>query len=313
MQKTLTLLIIILTSSIIYSQQQMNNPGFEEWEEIGFGPDIIEPIHWSSIKSSDDPILNGMAPVVLERSEDAHSGNYSIKLTNIATLGIVATGTTSNGRFHPNLNPDLAYVYTDIEDDRWHTAITDKPDSLTGWYKCNPEVNDFATVKFILHKGADSIPSNEMNHIAIAYIELPSNNIDVWTRFSTPFVYSSDDNPQYILSVITSGNGTEAISGSTAHFDDIELIYNGSSVDELTINKLDVYQEYNNLIIGFPANVSNELNVEIRNISGQKLISTSINRSSSNHIDVGSLKSGLYLVTAANENSMYLCKVMIIK
>lgn len=312
MQKTLTLLIIILTSSIIYSQQQMNNPGFEEWEEIGFGPDIIEPIHWSSIKSSDDPILNGMAPVVLERSEDAHSGNYSIKLTNIATF-IVATGTTSNGRFHLNLNPDLAYVYTDIEDDRWHTAITDKPDSLTGWYKCNPEVNDFATVKFILHKGADSIPSNEMNHIAIAYIELPSNNIDVWTRFSTPFVYSSDDNPQYILSVITSGNGTEAISGSTAHFDDIELIYNGSSVDELTINKLDVYQEYNNLIIGFPANVSNELDLEIRNISGQKLISTSINRSSSNNIDVGSLKSGLYIVSAVNEQNMYLSKVMIVK
>ena len=67
------------------------------------------------------------------------------------------------------------------------------------------------------------------------------------------------------------------------------------------------------MIIGFPANVSNELDLEIRNISGQKLISTSINRSSSNNIDVGSLKSGLYIVSAVNEQNMYLSKVMIVK
>ena len=65
---------------LFFFSQQLDNNGFENWEDIGTS--IEEPIDWSSTKTSDNPSLNGFAPQVIERSSDAHSGSYSAKLTN---------------------------------------------------------------------------------------------------------------------------------------------------------------------------------------------------------------------------------------
>jgi len=66
MKKILPLFLIATISFLhhnhLNAQTQFVNPGFEEWEEIGFGPNIIEPVNWSSIKSTDDDNLNGVAP-----------------------------------------------------------------------------------------------------------------------------------------------------------------------------------------------------------------------------------------------------------
>jgi len=63
------------------------NSGFELWEEFGFGPDTLEPVNWNSLKSSDGgDLINGVIPVTLERSTDAHSGMYSAKLPMTPSL-----------------------------------------------------------------------------------------------------------------------------------------------------------------------------------------------------------------------------------
>ncbi len=127
---------IIIPFITINAQTQFDNASFEEWEEIGFGPDIIEPVEWSSIKSSDDAQINTQTPHVWDRSEfgNAHTGDYSLYLHTVRVFGINATGTLANGRYHAEFNINNAYTFTDTINSQWHTRITARPDifSITG-------------------------------------------------------------------------------------------------------------------------------------------------------------------------------------
>ena len=48
--------------SIICYGQQLDNAGFEQWENVGSSDE--EPIEWSSTKTSDNSSLNALAPQV---------------------------------------------------------------------------------------------------------------------------------------------------------------------------------------------------------------------------------------------------------
>jgi hypothetical protein len=50
----------------------------------------------------------------------------------------------------------------------------------------------------------------------------------VWRRFSVPFTYLSDSDPEFVLVVMSSGNAYAAVANSVAHFDDLEMIYNST-------------------------------------------------------------------------------------
>ncbi|MCD4735654.1 MAG: hypothetical protein K8R53_06390 [Bacteroidales bacterium] len=203
----LSIILGLFFVSVVQGQQQPENPGFEFWEEIGFGPDTLEPVNWSSLKTSDGgELINSVIPVVWERSTDAHGGNYSIKLYNDTILTLVAPGTLTNGRVHAALPPTDAYVYTIKEDPQWNTPFTETPDSLTAWAKYFPQEGDLAHVIAILHTDTAKIADSTMfNWVAIAHIELPEQ-VDDWTKFTAPFVYLNTDTPEYILFAMYAGD-----------------------------------------------------------------------------------------------------------
>lgn len=231
--KTLIFITFLGFTIASFSQQIIENPGFEDWEDAGTVSD--EPVDWSSIKTSDNDLTNPAAPVVWELSTDAHNGNYSVLLKNMAVFSIVATGTMTNGRVHAEFNPDSGYVYTDINDERWHTQLTARPDSLAGWYKFFPVENDRCRIRAILHVNEGSLPprNTQSNWIADAEYNSLSETVDTWARFSIPFEYISEETPEFILIVFNSGDGLEAVEGSIALFDDLELIYNPGAIDKI--------------------------------------------------------------------------------
>jgi type IX secretion system substrate protein len=310
MRKIILSILILLIAGYGYCQQ-LENPGFEEWESIGADED--EPVNWSSIKTSDTPSLNTLAPVVWGKSTDAHSGNYSLLLFNfyISLINNVAAGTITNGQVHSDFNPDNGYVFTNQDDEKWHTQFTKRPDSVVGWFKCNPVEGDFGTVKFLLHTGYSALPGIDNNNIAIAYYELPTEEATEWTRFSAPFIYTSDNNPEYVLSVITSGNGTDALAGSTALFDDFEFIYNPSSIDEITDDHFVVYQKNNKLVVNLKNNNSNSYTFTLFDILGKPISSSSIIDEESNHIDISDVVPGIYIAVATESNTKYAKKILI--
>ncbi len=233
MTKYLFLIIITLAISITaISQQQPENPGFENWESVPVAGE--EPVEWSSLKTSDGgTLINAFAPVVWAKSTDAHTGSYSVKLTNIyvAIASTVATGTVTNGRIHAEIS-GTGWAFSDSipANTQWYTSFNQKPDSVVVWAKFFPQGNDVAAVKALLHTGYAQIPQADMSTwVSLAQIDIP-DEVSTWTRFSAPFVYFSEDTPEKILFVL-SGGGEASVENTVTYFDDLELIYNPLSLD----------------------------------------------------------------------------------
>lgn len=231
MRKVIHFLLLAMWAPVFLTAQQIENPGFENWENAGTIKD--EPVDWSTIKTCDDPLIASVAPVTFDQSTDAHSGDYSLKLYNVSVFGVVATGAICNGRFHAQMDLDSSFSYTDQTNPLWNTVFTHRPDSLAGWFKYFPNEDDIAQFKVVLHVDDAQLPENGTlpNWIGMAYFKTePGVTYDTWTRFSVPFDYFSEDAPEYLLCVINSGDSTAATEGSYLLTDDLELIYKSAGI-----------------------------------------------------------------------------------
>jgi hypothetical protein len=298
MKKSLSLFLTFCYLCCFYSQSQIDNAGFENWENAGTSVD--EPTDWSSIKTSDDPTLAGFAPVVWGQSTDAHSGSYSLEMTNVSVFGVVANGIVTNGRVHADFDPNLGYVFTDQSDNSWNQSFTDKPDSLVGWYKFSPSGSDKAKVEAVLHTGNAQIPENGTlsNWVANARADFTSSTSS-WTRFSAPFYYYNNSTPQYILLVLTSGDSTIAVNGSQLLLDDLELIYLPASVNEFN-SSIDCRFWDNVLYADFSSMIEPTI-VEVFDLSGKKVFSQRVNGLSTKEFYFDFPK-GMYLVSFKSES-----------
>jgi len=299
----LFLIIAIIPIFTVTAQTQFDNASFEEWEQIGFGPEIIEPIEWSSIKSSDNETISGQAPHVWDRSEygNAHTGNYSLYLHTVKVFGIVATGTLTNGRYHAEFNIENAYTFTDTADSQWHTRITAKPDSLVGWYKAKPSVGDFPTVKIVLHTGYAQISalSDTSTYVASAVLSLPEEEVTEWRRFSLPITYHTNDMPEFALVILTSSNGITAKENSEAWFDDIEFIYNdGTGFIEQNADALDIYTFESKMSVFVESEQKESYTLSIYDMSG-RLVKTSTGLTKEKNIFDMDFQRGVYAVTVS--------------
>ena len=297
------------------AQDQLENPGFEMWDDILIGGNdtIREPVDWSSLKSSDDPALNPLAPVVCKRSTDAHNSNYSVKLTNVLTL-VVANGVVTSGRVHPNLNTSLAFMYTDTADGKWNTPFTSRPDSITGWFKYAPQTGDTLEVRTILHRGYGKEPDTTYlgNRIAQSHFRSGVNTGIQWIRFSAPFIYYNNQTPQFILVILNSGNGFNPIPGSVAWFDDLEMIYNStyeSRVNPATSSEY-IYALGNQYIVIRGSQPGRYTSSSITDITGRIVWSGPV---TSDRIDIGnvSLKRGIFLVSLARKDLILTQKIVV--
>lgn len=302
-KRDFSLTLFVFCFMMIYSamgQQQIENPGFEFWEEIGFGPDTLEPVDWSSLKSSDGgAFINDAIPVVWEQSDDAHSGIYSIKLINQPILTLVAPGTLTNGRVHAAVPPTDAYVYTIKEDPRWHTGFTDTPDSLAVWAKYIPAAGDIGHAIAVLHKDTAKIADTTMfNWIAIANIDF-TEQTEEWTRFTAPFVYLSSETPEYILFAIYAGDAQASQVGSILYLDDVEMIYNNIGIETTGIQKPTVFFAGDDLVIDLGDQVFEDLMVEVFDLTGKILISEKPEHTSVIRIKT-SLPKGIYFCRVVN-------------
>jgi hypothetical protein len=304
-----SLLLMSFISFALTAQTQFQNPSFEDWEEVGLGPELLEPVNWSSIKTGDDDNINQVGPVIWEISNDAHEGEHSIRLFNVAVFGIVATGTITNGRVHADFNPDLAYVYTDTEDEHWNTPFTGRPDSVVGWYKANMEAGDNPAIRIVLHTGYQQLPGDMENVVAEAMLNLPAESVTEWTRFSVPFVYEKDIDPEYLLAILYSGNGTSAIGGSEAWFDDLAMVY-PTAITEISAKDLRVFYTHGELNINLTEKHPQNYKLQIVDLMGRIVLKQEIHSGSNNRIPV-QLNKGVYVVSILDAGGLLSKKIFI--
>jgi len=314
MMKLKTLILIIITLNVVISssaQQQIENPGFEEWEEFGIGPDTLEPVNWSSLKSSDGgDLINMVIPQVWEQSTDAHSGMYSIKLINMPILTLVAPGTLTNGRVHAALPPTDAYVYTIEEDPQWHTTFTEMPDSLIVWAKYFPQQNDIGHVMAVLHTDTAKIFDTTMtNWVAVANIEVTQEMGD-WTRLSVPFTYLNGETPEFLLMGIFVGDAVNATIGSIMYLDDFELIYYNTAIENKTASKTDIYFSSDKLVVNMDQEkIDKNSTLEILDLSGRLITSRQFIMERSNNFLID-IPAGIYICRISNSSFEFTQKIV---
>ncbi|HRD53536.1 MAG TPA: hypothetical protein PKY96_12890 [Flavobacteriales bacterium] len=227
-------LSVITTAAL--AQPQILNSGFENWQNVGTGTE--EPEEWSSIKTSDGgTIINNFAPQVCWRSDDAHTGAYSVNVRTVNSPIGAANGIVTCGRVHAEFDPANGRVFTDPNDPQWHQVMTDRPDSLVGWYKTTVQTGDHPRVDAIVHTGAASMPENGTlsNWVGRARFDAPSITLGEWTRFAVPFNYLSGAAPEHLLMVMSSGDSLLSQVGTQTWYDDIALIYNVACTPSETV------------------------------------------------------------------------------
>jgi len=288
---------------------QLDNAGFEEWEDVSVGQD--EPFKWSSIKTSDNPTINAVAPVNWAKCDTAHTGNYSAKLTNLVTIiGAVATGGVTNGRFHTTFNPAEGYVYSDFSDEQWNKPFTGRPDCIAVWIKYYPVDNDTLQAKFLLHKDYCTIgilPEYQDNVVGLALINLTGEH-DEWTRISAPFEYYSNENPEYFLAMLTAGAGLNSIGGSMALYDDIEIIYGDASVSGNSILPLNVFYSQGTLFFRDMPEDFKGSQVELIDLTGKTVLTKDIE---GDRVSVQGLTNGIYIAAVKTDKGHYSAKLYI--
>jgi len=227
---------LLLGANGLLAQPQLDNAGFEAWTNVGQATQ--EPASWSSLKTSDGgAFINGLVPQLCWRSTDAHTGLYSVNLRTVSSVAGTANGLLTNGRVHAELAIENSYMYTVQDDPQWNTPLSSRPDSLIGWFKGTPQPGDRANIGALLHVDEGRLPAfgTEGNYVAGASWKAPFGSTSEWTRFSTPFQYLNEWQPEWILLILTAGDSAGSQVGTQAWFDDLELIYNVQCLPEVPV------------------------------------------------------------------------------
>lgn len=233
----------LLSACLLQAQGQLDNPSFETWSNANQSNQ--EPTDWSSLKTSDGgTFINNLVPQLCWRSSDAHTGNYSVNLRTVSSIAGDANGLLTNGRVHAEFNIANSYMYTIQDEPQWNTAVTGRPDSIVGWFKASPEAGDRPNLGALLHVDEGRLPAfgTEGNYVAGASWKGPYAQVSEWTRFSAPFQYLNDTEPEWILFILTAGDSAGSQVGTQVWYDDLALIYNlqcTPSVELATVSSTD--------------------------------------------------------------------------
>lgn len=252
------LFTILLSSFTFYSQQQIGNSGFEQWDNVGAPNE--EPSNWNSFKTGSGS-FSSFASKQIEQSTDVRpgsSGSFSSKVYSVNTFGIIANGNMTIGRI--NMGSATAassenYNYSVVSDTNFSEPLTQSPDSIVFWVKYTPvSSGEEARMKAAIHDDyefRDPTDANSATHlVATAELNYPSTSGN-WERKSVPFVYTGPSStPEFILLTFTTnktpggGDGNDEVL-----IDDVELIYNPASINENEASLFNVYHSNGNLLI----------------------------------------------------------------
>jgi hypothetical protein len=209
MKKIYILFLSTILSHSVFSQA-LPNPGFETWNNMG-GYD--DPANWNTLNSLTYQL--GVITVQAATGADIHSGAAAIKLTTIPVGIQNANGLATTGTINvAGMTVDGGLPYTS------------RPDSIVGWYKCNPLNGDFGFVDFTL------LDASGTDTVAFAHFQTPAFAITTYTRFSIALNYHNANTPALSRCVISSSAGTSAVAYSELVIDDLELIFNASGISE---------------------------------------------------------------------------------
>lgn len=309
--------------------QTINNPGFEDWENLGAAAE--EPTQWNSFKTAGGSLVT-FAQQQLKRSavhRPGSAGSYSALIWSRSTMGIIANGNITTGKINMgNVVPTDASNYnaTVTSDPLFNEAFTGDPDSIVFWAKFVPAsgtTDDSARMHAVIHDNYDyrdpsgSDANGPAHVVADATLHFVKTN-GQWVRLSAPFVDGSATTPAYILLTFTTNKTPGGGSGADSlYVDDVEFVYNGVGVSENSSgddNALSVAVSGDVLTVFYTFSDQIPGTLKIFNLQGQCLLSNAFRANSSREeLNLRTLTPGLYFLQVQRSNGDELTKKFMVR
>lgn len=245
-------LLVSNTASAQNEILQLDNAGFEEWENVTYNGNICEePVCWSSFfDGTGDMKYLAATSVQVQKSTDAHLGTYSSKITSHAVkMGPItiatAQGNLTNGCVNmgsskaTNAKSNYNYINEAREDQAMR--FTGRPKSMKVWLKGKCSKNANVAVRLVT-KGyyQDPVANEDINEwgklVAQTNVDGGIAVTESWQQYTIEFNYVEgvNDNPYYALvTFATSAVPGEGSGSDYLMIDDIEMVYDTSGVEEM--------------------------------------------------------------------------------
>jgi len=245
MKKLILILSLCFLTFFTFAQSNVNNPGFETWDNLGAANE--EPAEWNSFKTGSGFYAN-FAQQQIKRSTKVRSGapgSYSALIWSMSILGTIANGCVTTGQVNMGATAPSSssnYNITHTSNSSFSEAFSASPDSLVFWI-CYKPVNSGsnARVHAIMHDTydvRDPIDAGSLPHVrAEATLNFPTTS-NSWIRKSIPYIYNgAAATSGYILITFTANNSPGGgNAGDSLYIDDIEMIYN-VNLSSLTVSQ----------------------------------------------------------------------------
>ncbi len=280
MKKLLSLIFLcLLMLQSTNAQIALPNPGFENWTSQGLYED---PDNWNTLNPS--TAVLGILTALKATGADVYSGNNAIKLITKNVLGQTANGIATTG----TINTGNQTITGGI-------PYTDRPDSITGWYKCTPVGGDNGFLAFVL---LDAVEDT----IGFSRFTTPTTTVGVYTYFSSAITYYSSASPVTARCLLSSSAGFTATVNSTLFMDDLALIFNSTGIkEELPGRATSVHFNSASRQLIVKAPMANITKAEIMDLKGSTLTTYAIYGVNS-EVEIQSISAGIYFVVLSDES-----------
>jgi len=310
-------LFLLGISQISKAQTQLNNSGFENWENVGSATE--EPLDWSSFKTASG-VLAYLASQQIKQTgvvRPGTTGSYSCLIWSKSIIGIIANGNVTNGQI--NMSSSTAtdpsnYNVTHTANPAFSEALGGShPDSLVFWAKfvpSNTSGTDSARMRGVIHSTYDLHDpldvASEPYVVGDATLNFPST-LNQWKRISVPFNYTGPATSEdYMLLTFTTnktpGGGS---GGDSLYIDDIALIYNGDGISDVeNTETVFAFADANNININLSLDKTSKSEIAVYNVFGQIVYQTQVVAQNIQHrIGVNQFGKGIYIVTVTTEDN----------
>ena len=313
----------LLFGSTLFSQTQIANGGFEQWDNPGTS--TAEPTGYNSNKTGSNTAQLGPKTCYQDASI-VHSGSSAVRLETKYYILAVVNGSLSTGVINaPSSNKSEGYIgtinYSSASDVR-RMSFTGRPDSIVGWYQYaqatggTGAAQEQGKVRAILHAGNyfdpetpvnSNHPDSSANKIADALFLTPVGNVTSWTRFAVAFNYVNSNTPAYIMISATPSNNqttsapNSSSTGSKLWLDDVAVVYNPSSVASQHIKNQNIKLYCNDKVVyvDFLNRNEDQSTLSIFDLTGKIVLSQKLDNSKLNSFSVAGLNAGMYLYQIA--------------
>ena len=252
-------------------------PGFENWTNGN-------PDGWQT--TNNDQFTN------ISQSSDAHSASSSVNGTVASVAGF-------------QISPSLETKF----------PFTDRPSSLTGYYKFTSSGSDSLVIITALYKGDKGIGGGIFKTIS---------STGSWTQFSLPISYYANDSPDSAAITIMVEPAVNSHTGTSFYMDDLSYS-STTAINETTVqtpNSFELKQNYPNpfnptTTIEYQVPVQTFVTLKIYNMLGKE-VATLVNKNEptgkySVNFNASSLSSGVYLYRIKADNYSQAKKLIVLK